>query len=142
MTKRYKNSFRNSLLEVIKKMSGAVVLRKDVEFLGSDRQVSRGIKALVEDGVLVKLGLGVYAKARESQYLGRPVIRAGFTDACIEALERLGVRWEVCQAIKDYNEGKSRQVPARFEIRLKSRFRRKLAYGNQMLRIEGMVYAK
>ena len=142
MTKRYKNSFRNSLLNYIEKMPGAVVLRKDVEPLGNARQVSRGLKALVEDGELVKLGLGVYAKARSSEYIDSPVICSGFTEVCIEVLERFGVNWEPSQAIKDYNEGKSQQVPARFEIRLKSRFRRKIAYGNRRLRIEGMTYAK
>lgn len=142
MTKRYRNSFRNRLLDYIGQMSGAVVLRKDVEPLGSVRQVSRGLKALVDDGELVKLGLGVYAKARSSEYIDCPVIRSGFTEACIEVLERFGVRWEPSQAIKDYNEGKSQQVPAKFEVRLKSRFRRKIAYGNQTLRIERMIYAK
>lgn len=143
MKKRYKNSFKNKMLDYIsKKLSYTVVLRKDVEHLGSPRQVSRGLKALVGDGELVKLGLGVYAKARPSEYLDRPVIRSGFTEACIEALERLGVSWEASQAVKDYNEGKSQQVPARFEVRLKSRFRRKLAYGNRVLITEGMIYAK
>jgi len=142
MRKRYRNSFRIKMLGFIESMPGSVVLRQDVESLGSPRQVSRGLKALVEDGRLVKLGAGVYAKARSSAYIDRPVIRSGFTEACIEALERLRVRWEPSQAIKDYNEGKTQQVPARFEIRLKSRFRRKLAYDKQSLRIEGMIYAK
>jgi hypothetical protein len=142
ITKRYKNSFRSELLAYIKKMPGTVVLRKDIESLSNARQVSRGLKYLVEDGALVKLGLGVYAKSRESEYLDCPVIRSGFTEACIEALSRLGVKWEPSQAIKDYNSGKSQQVPARFEVRLKNRFRRKIAYENQILRIEGMVYAR
>ncbi|MCP4475632.1 MAG: hypothetical protein GY821_13910 [Gammaproteobacteria bacterium] len=110
--------------------------------MGSARQVSRALKALLEDGELIKLGDGVYAKARHSSHLGRPVICSGFTNACIEALARLDVQWEPSQAIKDYNAGKTQQVPAQFEIRLKSRFRRKLAYGNRILRIEGMTYAK
>ncbi len=142
MTKRYKNTFRNKVLEEIQTLKGSVVLRADLKDLGSPRQVSRALKAFVEDGDLVKLGSGVYAKARSSKYIDQLVIRSGFTDACIETLERLNVDWEPSQAIKDYNEGKSQQVPARFEIRLKSRFRRKIAYGKLILRIEGMIYAK
>jgi len=142
MKKRYKNSFRNKLLNYIRQLPSIVILRQDVSSLGSSRQVSRGLKALVEDGELVKLGYGIYAKAEWSELLDRPVIRTGFTEACIEALERLDVRWEPSQAIKDYNAGRSQQVPVRFEIRLKSRFRRKIAYGKRMLRLEGMIYAK
>lgn len=139
---RYKNSFRNSMLEFVGQASAAVILREDVVTLGSSRQVSRGLKTLVEDGELIKLGYGVYAKAAPSEYLDRPVIRVGFTEACIEALERFGIPWEPGQAIKDYNEGRSQQVPARFTVRLRSRFRRKLAYGNRTLRVEGMIYAR
>ena len=50
--KRYKNSFRNNMLEYIQTLSGTIVLRQDVKSLGSPRQVSRGLKALIEDGIL------------------------------------------------------------------------------------------
>lgn len=142
MTIRYKNSFRNKLLDYIEKMQGTVVLRKDVESLGDARQVSRALTALIEDRLLVRISLGIYAKARTSKYIDDAVIRGGFTDACIETLKRLGVTWEPSQAVKDYNEGRSQQVPARFEIRLKSRLRRQLAYGEQKLKMENMIYAK
>ncbi len=142
MTKRYKNSFRNRVLDYIEETPGIVVLRKDVESLGDVRQVSRALTALIEDKLLVRISLGIYAKARTSKYIDDVVIRGGFTDACIETLKRLGVSWEPSQAIKDYNEGRSQQVPARFEIRLKSRFRRQLAYGEQKLKMENMIYAK
>ena len=142
MTKRYKNTFRNRVLSSIEAMPGTVVLREDVKSLGSSRQVSRALKDLVEDGKLIKLGYGIYAKAEISELLDRPIIRSGFTEACIEILNRLGISWEPSQAIKDYNEGRSQQVPARFEVRLKQRFRRKIGYNNRALRIEGMIYAK
>lgn len=137
-----KKTFKNKMLAHILKAPGTVILRNDVSELGSSRQVSRALKALVKEGELIKLGYGIYAKAEASEHLNRPVIRTGFTEACIEALGRLKVEWEPSQAIKDYNAGKSQQVPARFEVRLKSRFRRKIAYGNRQLRLEGMIYAK
>ncbi len=142
MVGRYKNTFRTKLLDYLEQMPDMVILRNEVENLGSPRQVSRGLKALTEDGLLVKIGIGIYAKAMWSELIDRPVICGGFTDACIAALQKLNVRWEPSQAHKDYNDCRSQQVPARFEIRLKSRFRRKLAYGKRNLRIEGMIYAK
>lgn len=147
MAMKYKNSFKNKMLKYIEKMQGCIVLRSDVATLGDARQVSRGLKALVEDEELIKLGYGVYAKAVPSknlEYINRPIIRAqaGFTGACIEVLKRLGVEWDLSQATKDYNEGRSQQVPARFTVRLKSRFRRKISDDGMSLRYEGMVYAK
>ena len=142
MAKRYKNSFSEKMLGCIEKMRKNVILRKDVKRLGSSRQVSRALKTLIEDGKLVKLGYGIYAKAELSEYIDRPIISVGFTEACIETLNRLKVDWELNQATKDYNSGKSQQVPARFEVRLKSRFRREISYGSRSLRLEGMIYAK
>ena len=137
-----KKTFKDKLLSYIRNRGDAVILRSDMDSMGAARQVSRGLKALVEDGELVKLGYGVYAKADQSDCLARPVISIGFTEACIEVLRRFGVQWEPSQAISDYNEGRSQQVPARFEVRLKSRFRRKLSYGHRSLRVEGMIYAR
>ena len=147
MAKRYRKSFRNKVLEYISAMPGCVVLRSDVAILGDSRQVSRALRALIEDEELIRLGYGLYAKAEPSprpELINRPIIRAkaGFTEACIEILKRLNVQWELSQAIKDYNEGRSQQVPARFEIRLKSRFRRTIFSGNRNLRYERMIYAK
>lgn len=142
MTRRYKNTFRENLLARINAMTETIILRKDLHDLGSPRQVSRALKDLVNDKEIVKLGYGVYAKAELSDYLDRPMIQAGFSTACIEALNRLGVDWEPSQASKDYHLGKSQQVPARFEVRLKSRFRRQLSYGSRTLRIEDGIYTK
>lgn len=142
MTRRYKNTFRNKVLDRIQQVHVDVILWTDLEDLGSRRQINRALKALIEDGDLVRLSLGIYCKAQSSEYIDRPLIRSGFDNACIETLKRLGVEWEYGQAIKDYNEGRSTQVPAHLEVRLKSRFRRKLSYGNRALNFEGMINAK
>lgn len=118
------------MLDFIEKNCGEIVLRTDVEALGGARQVSRGLKALQEDGDLIKIGFGVYVKTRMSSYIADPMISIGFTEACLETLDRLKVEWEPGTAIKDYNAGRTQQVPARFPVRLKSRFRRKLFYQN------------
>ena len=142
MIKRYSNSFREKALQYIESLPYNVVLRSDLEELGSPRQVSRVLKALLEDGFLVKLSYGVYAKSEKTPYSDRAIIKIGFTDACAEALDRLGTDWEVGTAIREYNEGKTQQVPVRFTVKLKSRMRRKFVSGKQQLYIEGGMYAR
>src|SRR3990167_104511 len=95
MAKRYKNSFRNKVLDYIQTLTSDVILRQDVAALGEPRQVSRALFALVEDGILVKIGLGIYGKTMTSKYLDKPMLKLNFGDACTEALERLGVQWEL-----------------------------------------------
>ncbi len=138
----YQNSLKFKVLERIMQMPGNVVLRKDIEDMGSPRQVSRCFKDLIAMNKLVKIGQGIYAKARPSEYISRPIIIAGFGSACKEALTKLKVKWEPGTAEQEYNSGLSTQVPVRTIVRLKSRFRGQLGYGNRKLLIEKRINAR
>ena len=48
-----------------------VLLRAEYDSFGSEAQVSRALKELVQRGKLVKLGRGVYAKAKPSVLTGK-----------------------------------------------------------------------
>lgn len=51
----------------IRRRSGHVVLRADIAPLGSASQVSQALKTLQRNGELLRLGAGVYAKARRDE---------------------------------------------------------------------------
>jgi hypothetical protein len=51
----------------IRRRSGHVVLRAELAPLGSASQVSQALKTLQRDGELLRLGAGVYAKARRDK---------------------------------------------------------------------------
>lgn len=143
MTKKYyQNSFKFKTLDRIKRMPGNVILREDIEDMGSPRQISRCFKDLVEIGELVKIGYGIYAKASVSKTLNKPVIQGGFGQACKEALTKRGVKWEPGSAEQAYNAGISTQVPVRTIVQLKSRYRGQLSYGNRKLIVEKGINAK
>lgn len=138
----YQNSFKFTVLTRINQLPGNVVLRADIQDMGSPRQISRSLQALVKMGELIKLGCGAYAKVYYSENLNRPIIKYGFDVVCREALTKLGIRWEPGWAEKAYNSGESTQVPARTVIRLKSRFRGQLSYGNRKLIFEKNINAR
>lgn len=142
MPKLYPNSLKFRMLARLRTIQSDVILRKDVEDMGGPRQISRALKALIEMGELIKIGYGVYAKTCRSPYLNKPIIKEGFETACVKALDRLGVKWEVGSAQQAYNEGRSTQVPVRTIVHLKSRFRRHLSYGNRELIIERSSHAR
>ena len=138
----YKSSLKFKVLDRIQKMAGNVVLREDIEDMGSSRQISRCVNDLVDMGQLVKIGYGVYAKAYVSEYINRPVIKSGFDQVCKEALTKLGVEWMPGSAEQAYNAGRSTQVPVRTVVQLKSRYRGHLNYGNRKLIVEKGINAK
>lgn len=60
----------------IRRRSGHVVLRSELAPLGSASQVSEALKRLQRDGELLRIGTGIYAKARrdEATHEVRPVV--------------------------------------------------------------------
>ena len=144
MTKKYyKKSLKFKVLNKIKRrIAGNIIMREEIENMGSSRQISRCFKDLVEMGELVKIGYGIYAKAYISETLNRPIIQGGFGQACKEALTKKGVKWEPGSAEQAYNAGLSTQVPVRTIVQLKSRYRGHLSNGNRKLIVEKGINAK
>lgn len=116
-----------------------VFLRKDFEALaGKNRydQIGRALLELTRDGVVIRLGYGLYAKARTNRLTGKPMLAApgGFDQVAKEALDLLGVKWEPSRAEIEYNSGLSTQVPVNAQVRIKDRFNRKIATEKFQLR--------
>ena len=65
------------LLNRIDRKRGDVFLRADFEDLGGYDQVGRVLRELVRKGRLVRVGQGLYARARPSMTGGEPVPAGG-----------------------------------------------------------------
>lgn len=70
------------------------------------------------------------------------ILTGPFETVAIEALNKLGVKWELGSAIRDYNAGKTTQVPAVFSVRLKSRYRGSIHAEGRGLIFEGGINAR
>lgn len=116
---------------------GEVVLRRDLNHLGSSSQISRGLKQLLAEGKLVRIGVGVYAKATPSPLTGRPAPRQILAVLVAETLERLGIAWRQGKAQRLYNAGLTTQVPWRTTIDTgHRRISRRLGVGRSMVNYE------
>src|SRR5882757_3319104 len=99
--------------QIARRKGEDVFLTREFKKLGGEDQVLRVLRALVEEGHLVRLGYGVYGRATRSRLSGKPMLNSpeGFTGVARQALDKLGVRWEPTRAERAYNEGRSTQVP-------------------------------
>ena len=131
----YTNSIKYKVLQVIETIPSEIILRSDFANVGCQTQAALVLKNLAAQGALARMGYGIYAKAKISEYTGKPIIRKSFSFLAKEALDRLGVAWEPDWAEADYNAGRSTQVPANLFVKLKNkdRFKRKIAWGNMRL---------
>ena len=119
-----------------------VILRTDFEDLGSYQQISRILKKLIDEKKLVRISNGIYAKAFVSKYSDIPLIQNSTDSALRKAFDRLRIAYECGSAEREYNEGKTTQVPARNIVILKDRCRRRIGYGRSKLIFEGGLNAK
>ena len=123
---------------IARKRSEDVFLPREFRDLGGEDQVLRVLRGLVRDKRLVRLGYGVYGRSVVSRLSGEPILYSpnGFLGAARQALTKLGVAWEPTTAERDYNEGRSTQVPVNPVVRVKGRFSRRLYDGKRELVLE------
>ena len=125
--KRNANLESRILSRVIRKKE-AVLLRKDFLDLGGYDQVGRALKKLADTGKIIRIGYGLYSKAKISSLTGEIIPTAPLPNLAKEALMRLGISVIPSQAEIDYNEGRSTQIPTGRLITVKGRVNRKIKY--------------
>ena len=120
----------------VKRSKRSVFLRSDFKDIADYDQVGRGLRNLVRDGLLMKIGYGLYVRARVNRITGKvmPDNAAGADGVIIEAMEKLGVDYQFDDLSNLNFSGESTQIPAKVKITPKSaRFTRKIAVGTQLV---------
>lgn len=111
-----------------------VFVRSDFARIGSEAQVSRALRNLVSHGVIVKLGVGVYAKAKKSVLSGAAIPVKPLEVLAPLALRKLGVVVYPSNGTQEYNSGSTTQIPVGNVLNTgKRRIARKLGFGKQTI---------
>jgi hypothetical protein len=104
--------------------------------LGGYDQVGRILRSLVRAGKIIKIGYGLYAKAKKSSITDEVIPAAPLPTLAKAALERLGVQVVPSALERDYGAGKTTQVPTGRMIAIRGRVKRKIGYGGAYLSFE------
>lgn len=131
-----KRTLKQKMETRINRRKGDVVLRADFADLGDYDQVGRVLRILVKEEILVKLGQGIYAKAKRSALTGELVPQGGIIQATREALTKLGVKVLPSSLERAYNADSSTQVPTGRLIGTNKRVRRLIRYGSVQMSFE------
>ncbi len=136
-----KRTLKSKICYRVKKGRRLVYLREDFADLTGYGQVGRALRQIVEDGLLVKIGQGLYAKTRPSTINpAKRTLVASFKETSREALTRLGIKWRPGDAEIAYNEGLSTQIPVSGQVILESRTSRIISYGSLCLEFQKGVF--
>jgi hypothetical protein len=129
-----KSTVKDAVIAKIKRSPSSVFLRKEFNRLGDYRQVSRAINEAAASGMLVKVGFGLYAKARPSTISGKPVPTAPLLAIGLEVMQKIGVKADVGKDAVALREGRSTQIPMLPIINIgKARVSRKIAVGSRQV---------
>jgi hypothetical protein len=126
--KKYETLYYKISARIARK-KGLVFLREDFADLGGYDQVGRILRSLVRAGKIIKIGYGLYAKAKKSSITGEVIPAAPLPTLAKAALERLGVEVVPSDLERDYGAGKTTQVPTGRMIAIRGRVKRKIGYG-------------
>lgn len=121
-------TLESRILRKIARKTDNVFMRDDFKDLGGYDQVGRVLKHLAEQGKLIRIGYGLYAKTKISSLNGETVPTATLPKLGKEALSRLKVKTMPTKAEIAYQEGRSTQVPTGRMIGVKGRISRKIGY--------------
>jgi hypothetical protein len=120
----------------IDRKRGDVFLRADFSDLGGYDQVGRVLRQFVGQGRLLRIGSGLYTRARPSTLDGVPTPVKGLRALANEALRRLGIPTAPTCLEQAYSAGKTTQVPAGRRVAVAKRVRRKIGYNGVTISFE------
>lgn len=130
-------TLKDRIEKIITKSKDKVFLRNEFGGMGGYRQVSRALQELVQDGLLIKSGYGIYVKTEPSIFDGLPIPSATLMEIGMSVMKKIGVKADVGQSAQQYREGKTTQIPVRAIVNIgKSRIVRRIYVGKNSVRYE------
>jgi hypothetical protein len=129
-----KKTLKSRILTSIKLRKDNVVMRSDYLDMASQSQLTRIFNALIKEGVLIRFGLGVYAKAEKSLISDKFIATKPLPSLACEALTKLGVSVSEGKDQQRYNNGLTTQIPVKIVLNTgKKRISRQFSIGKQVI---------
>ena len=120
----------------IKRRRDSVYIPPDFFDLSDRDQVGRVLRQLIKEGLLVKIGQGIYARAKQSSLTGKPVPEKDLRSLALEALKKLGIKTAPSSYEKAYTAGRSTQVPTGRVVGVKDRVSRRIGFNGKYIKYE------
>jgi hypothetical protein len=112
----------------VKRQKKSVFMLKDFSDLSDKNQIMRALKKLIKKNLLVKIGQGLYARARISLLNNTPIPEKDITTLAIETMKKLKIKVSPSSYDLMYNTKESTQVPTGRVISVNSRISRKIGF--------------
>ena len=103
----------------------------------SDRdQILRALRKLIGKNVVIRVGQGVYARAKISSLTKKPIPEQNLRAIAITALTKTGVKIVPTSYERTYNNGLSTQIPTGLVIGVDRRVNKKIGFNGRFVTYE------
>jgi hypothetical protein len=103
----------------------------------SDRdQVLRVLRRLIQEKLILRVGQGVYARAKISTVTNECVPEQNIREIAVTALRKSGVRVLPARYEREYREGKVTQVPTGLVIGVNKRVNKRIGFNGRYVKYE------
>lgn len=131
------NTLESRVKYRLSRSKDSVFTTVDFQDLSDSDQINRMLRKLVTKQSLIKLGYGLYVKAKTSSVTGKTIPTKALPDLAKEALTKLGARVVISSVEQEYNSGNTTQVPTGRVIAVKGkRVSRKIGYNGNYVTLE------
>ncbi|MBQ7660207.1 MAG: hypothetical protein IJS26_05695 [Alphaproteobacteria bacterium] len=120
----------------IRKSKENTFLVRDFMDLSDRDQVLRALRALMKENEIIRVGKGVYTKAKKSFITGDYIPKDNLRAIAVTALKKLGVKVMPINEEKNYNERLTEQVPNEFIIGVNKRVSRNISFRQARIEYE------
>ena len=120
------------ITEFLERSSDVVILRAEVVHLGSASQVGRVLARLVHEKRLVRVINGAYVRTRKNKFTGELTAEAPLETIANILFAKLGIEVSPGRAARDYNAGRTTQIPVAPVVRTgRRRISRRVQLGSR-----------
>ncbi len=120
----------------IRKSKENTFLVRDFMDLSDRDQVLRALRALMKENEIIRVGKGVYTKAKKSFITGDYIPKDNLRAIAVTALKKLGVKVMPTDDEKNYNARLTEQVPNEFIIGVNKRVSRNISFKQARIEYE------
>lgn len=117
----------------IKKSKTSSFMLSDFQDLSDKDQVMRALRKLIAKNVIVKVGQGVYVRAKISKATGASIPEKTLQEIALEVMKKLKIKVLATDFDLSYNKNETTQIPTGRTIFVKSRVCRKIGFNGNYI---------
>lgn len=118
----------------IKRKKDSVFMLADFQDLSDKDQILRALRKLITKNIIIKVGQGIYVRAKISKATNKAIPEKDITSIAVEALKKLNITVVQSEYDSMYNNKKSTQVPTGRVIAIKERVSRKIGFNGNYIK--------